>query len=285
MNTKRTFDLWFWCSLLVFAVIIAGICFLPSKLVQPGCLDFRDTGQIGDTIGGIMSPFVAIAASILTFIAFWVQFKANIFQRQDISLERFENNFFEMLHLHKEITKGIMFEIKERGAYTKYYGYDAFDCLYIRADLGDRDKNGVGVKGIFEKFDKETADKIYTSDYYVRCLDHYFRMLYRIIKYVDDSEVITDKQKYDYICIIRATLSWYELLLLFYNGISSNGRDNFKPYIEKYALLNNLRIEELATEEERQLYQSKLDEQYSFSQDEDRDMKYEYKKGAFVHKE
>ena len=44
---------------------------------------FSDTGEIGDTIGGITGPFIAIAAAGLTFIAFWVQYKANIQQRQD----------------------------------------------------------------------------------------------------------------------------------------------------------------------------------------------------------
>ena len=46
---------------------------------------------------------------------------------------------------------------------------------------------------------------------------------------------------YEYICILRAQLSDYELGLLCYNCLSDNGRDKFKPLIEKYALFNNLR--------------------------------------------
>ena len=80
------------------------ILFLPVLLTKfPFCIsDFSNTGPIGDTIGGIMGPFVAIAAAILTFLAFWVQFKANEQQRKDIAKERFESNFYELLHLHKE---------------------------------------------------------------------------------------------------------------------------------------------------------------------------------------
>mgnify|MGYP006981304488 FL=1 len=72
------------------------ILFLPILLTKfPFCIsDFSNTGPIGDTIGGIMGPFVAIAAAILTFLAFWVQFKANEQQRKDIALERFESNLF-----------------------------------------------------------------------------------------------------------------------------------------------------------------------------------------------
>lgn len=108
-------------------------------------------------------------------------------------------------------------------------------------------------------------------------------MLYRIIKYVDESHVIDDNQKYNYVCILRATLSWYELLVLFYNGLSDNGNKHFKPLVEKYALFNNLRIEELASSDDQVLYQSKLNADYPFSRDENRNMSLEYKKGAFVH--
>lgn len=84
--------------------------FLPVLLTKfPFCIsDFSNTGPIGDTIGGIMGPFVAIAAAMLTFLAFWVQFKANEQQRKDIALERFESNFFELLHFHQEITNGLL---------------------------------------------------------------------------------------------------------------------------------------------------------------------------------
>jgi hypothetical protein len=60
------------------------------------------TGTIGDTIGGTLGPFIAIIAAILTFMAFYIQYQANQQQRVDLTIERFENKFFEMLRLHKE---------------------------------------------------------------------------------------------------------------------------------------------------------------------------------------
>jgi hypothetical protein len=48
--------------------------------------DFSDTGQIGDTIGGITAPFINGIAAILVFIAFKAQIKANeIFKNQEKS--------------------------------------------------------------------------------------------------------------------------------------------------------------------------------------------------------
>ena len=85
MNNS-TFTKDFWRYLIIFVVAIVIICFFPFWFTKSGLLDFTNTGQIGDTIGGVMGPFVAIAASVLTFLAFWVQYKANEQQRKDIAL-------------------------------------------------------------------------------------------------------------------------------------------------------------------------------------------------------
>jgi len=70
-------------------------------------------------------------------------------------------------------------------------------------------------------------------------LGHYFRALYHLIKFVDESDFV-DKSDIEgrrrYTSIARAQLSIHELGLLFYNGVSSYG-DKFKPLIEKYGLL------------------------------------------------
>lgn len=55
--------------------------------------------------------------------------------------------------------------------------------------------------------------------------------------------------------------------------------------IEKYALINNLRIGLLASTEDINLYGRKIGELYSFEQDQGRNMDMEYKKSAFVYNE
>lgn len=75
-------------------------------------IDFSKSGQIGDTIGGITGPVIALLASFLTFLAFWVQMRANKtqveqFKKIDRStkLERFETRFLELIRLHRENVK------------------------------------------------------------------------------------------------------------------------------------------------------------------------------------
>ena len=92
--------------LFLIAVFISPYFFIQSSFIQS---NFQNSGQIGDTIGGIVGPLIAIVAAILTFFAFWVQYRANQqqvktikSQNADIKLQRFENNFFEMLKIHRE---------------------------------------------------------------------------------------------------------------------------------------------------------------------------------------
>lgn len=87
--------------------------------------DYTTTGPIGDTIGGISAPFIGILSAILTFLAFYVQYKANKLQTEQFTkelekqkkddaerekswqIERFENKFYELLRLHKDNVKEI----------------------------------------------------------------------------------------------------------------------------------------------------------------------------------
>ena len=274
----NTFTKDFWFSLLFYALIIIVICYLPycfthNYLEKINC-DFTETGQIGDTIGGTMGPFVAIAASILTFLAFWVQYKANILQRKDIALERFESNLFQMIQVQEEITNNLSYTPEDgadRHFGNVFKGRDVFKILYSEKGWNE-------TWGIQDEI-KEGGRTAYIEDKDIYILDHYFRHLYRIIKYIDEAEILKNntKEKYKYTSIVRSGLSYYELLMLFYNCLSTNGVDKFKPLIEKYTLFNNLRLDLLATEEDKSLYIA--------VRNGEKEKEGEYNQGAFIFKD
>lgn len=145
--------------------------------------------------------------------------------------------------------KGHSLEIKGRQVFAYYYNY-----LPIEGINATGLREGIRQSGI-ECYKATTSDGI---------LDHYFRYLYRIIKYVDECQLLpTNKQKHDYICVLRAQLSCYELLMLFYNcQIPDQGRHKFKDYIERYQLFNNLRTDLLARPGEKRLYTNKMKPDY-----------------------
>ena len=129
--------------LLVLILVIISF-FIPFILTRPAInndFNFSETGQIGDTIGGLMNPFVALAGVIVTGLAFYIQFKANLQQRElfiqeqfenkkqlqeqidiqnkQIKRQQFESQFYEMLKLHRDnvtemIITGYDFEEEEK---------------------------------------------------------------------------------------------------------------------------------------------------------------------------
>ena len=73
-----------WSLAIAALVIILAGCLAPWLFTLPGTPDFTNTGEIGDTIGGTMSPFVGIAGVIMTFVAFMMQVRANEIQREQL---------------------------------------------------------------------------------------------------------------------------------------------------------------------------------------------------------
>ena len=111
---------WLWVVIIISLLIILT---LPAILTLPGYFDFSNTGEIGDTIGGIMNPFIAIVAALLTFFAFWVQFEANKNQREDISIERHEAKYYKMLDIYSEMTNNLdVHGIRGKEAFAELVG-------------------------------------------------------------------------------------------------------------------------------------------------------------------
>lgn len=273
MSEQHTFDNKFCICLIVAIVLVIAISFLPYLLTSTSysVVDFTNSGQIGDTIGGIMGPFIAIIAALLTFLAFWVQFKANQQQRHDIAVERFESNLFQMFQMQESIVNGLYYTPTD-GADRRYgesfHGRNVFYALY---ELKGWDSD-YGLKSLIRTYGYDA----YENDNEILILDHYFRHLYRIFKYIDDAKLFSDKEKYNYASMARSSLSPYELVMLFYNGLTTNGKEKFKPLIEKYAILNNLRIDLLGEVYDQAVYRKRFELDFNIENKDN-----VYNRGAF----
>ncbi|WP_245537675.1 hypothetical protein [Sediminispirochaeta smaragdinae] len=90
--------------------LIALSIVAPYLLTRPSSnISFSNTGQIGDTIGGLTAPVLAILGSFLTFMAFYIQYTANKIQIDNIEvlrkkdqLEAYENKVLSMLQMHRK---------------------------------------------------------------------------------------------------------------------------------------------------------------------------------------
>ncbi|MEO6825001.1 MAG: putative phage abortive infection protein [Nitrosospira sp.] len=69
-------------------------------------------------------------------------------------------------------------------------------------------------------------------------LSHYFKILYRILKILDDSD-IEEKEKFRYVKILRSQISENEMLAIYYNSHSNYG-GKFYNYVLTYNFLKHL---------------------------------------------
>ncbi len=187
-------------------------------------------------------------------------------QNETMRLQRFENTFFNLLQLHHQIVQGIDYR------YEKVPRKKAMSSVLIPKEpkevliLTGRDVFQFLYRNLAARLSKSPAsswEELYFKEYLLAQTDfgHYFRNLYRIVKLVDEatfSDVEREDYliKYRYTSILRAQLSDFETLWLFYNGVSRNGAHKFKGLIEKYSLLKTIPINLLAHSEHFHLYES-----------------------------
>ncbi|MDB5004935.1 MAG: hypothetical protein JWQ34_3160 [Mucilaginibacter sp.] len=144
------------------------------------------------------------------------------------SLQRFESTFFQMVTLHHNLVNSAAARDERGNAIA--VGRESFIAIN-----GWLIKRWNPLKNLAEEDIISTYLSLYDS--YQHVLGHYFRNLYHIFKFIDESSISNKKL---YANIIRAQLSSNELLLLVYNCLSTNGDEKFKPLVEKYSVLKNL---------------------------------------------
>lgn len=159
-------------------------------------------------------------------------------QNELFDKQRFENTFFNLLQNYSSLVEKFEFT----HYISKHTGINVFglmlDCLNNNLWLDVNRFDGL-FKNLKLK-DKEIGCEMY-SDFSSKypSLGSYYRQLYRIIKFVDESK-LNDCEKYQYVSFLRSQLSDSQLMLLFYNCTLGNGVDKFKPLVEKWVLLKNL---------------------------------------------
>ena len=89
------------CAFLLGVAVFAP-SFVSSEFRDSSSDFFQGAANITATLYNSMSPFIAIVAALLTFIAFWVQHEANEKMLKNHERQEVERQFYEMLRIHKE---------------------------------------------------------------------------------------------------------------------------------------------------------------------------------------
>lgn len=251
--------------------ILDGLSFLGFQLTIDGYND------LGEFVGGISTPFLSTSAFILLYLTYKSQKKElsesrKILKKQSLIVEKqiFDTTFFNSLELLNNIIQNITYEQEQYtglGVYEKpiqLRGRECFRHLYNDFQKVHEKKVHEWIdENMFEaaagehfKVPKESSEKIILTAYneffdtYQGEVGHYFRTLYNIIKYVKDNNLKTPKY---YTNLVRAQLSSFEHLLLFYNCKSDYG-SKFYPLIIEFSLLDNMPKDKVLEEIHLQFY-------------------------------
>jgi len=233
--------------------------------------DSQHWGQFGDYVGGLVNPLVGIATVLLVLINIRIQqreLKASLHQMQlsnkHTARQSFEQSLFAWLSNYRELLQSINI-----GNGTKF-GRDALLEWYwrrlssgrilretISTSIGElllRDSGNPNAviqkvqEGILAgrldakelHFLYDAASRNYTNLYkeHRTDLDALFRTLYRLFLWIDSYAIDLD-QKRHYASLVRAQLSWIELVYLLFNGLTPEGK-KFATLCNKYAMFDNL---------------------------------------------
>lgn len=240
-------------------------------------------GLFGDSTGAINTLFSSLAFAGVILTIYW-QIQESSKNKEEDHRKQFEDVFFRMAGNFEQIITGLRIEVKDSDLFDFTSLWNSFGSNNplrvaninngpmttpsmsavqnaqpaITTDSPIRDrivKEGREVfQFLYEQQKKEGYSMMQAIEesgidgyegFMQGELDHYYRYFYRILRYIDDSKLIDSEQKYSYATILRAHLSIYELLLLYYNGLSDAGCDRLKPLMERYSMLDNMREEKL----------------------------------------
>jgi hypothetical protein len=188
--------------------------------------------EFSDTLGPL-NALLAATAALAAFAALNAQKRENAAlaaraeaDQRSATRRDFENTFFRMLDLLRSTVDET--RAKHPHVSEPFSGRNAFKMIL--------DYHGLTTGT--DEFDKSRWDQIYTQ--YQSQLGHYFRLLYQIVRFVDESPV---PDKMLYIRTLRATLSNPEIVLLGLNAWHGD-YPKMRIFIEKYSLLHNITASE-----------------------------------------
>lgn len=256
----------FLALIFVLGIYFVGISRIDSVLSYFGFegasgITNNDRGTFGDSTGFINTLFSSLAFAGVILTLYW-QIKENGKNKEEDHRKQFEDVFFHMTENFETIISGLKIEVVTPFSYLG----DSWQLMGV----DQKERQFVEGREVFRYLyeqrqidGKYMIDAIITSktdgyeEFMEGHLDHYFRYFYRILRYIDGSTMIDDKQKYRYASLLRAHMSSYELLIMHYNGLSAVGRKKLKPLLEKYSMLKNVREEKLShhsIDEERRFF-------------------------------
>ncbi len=223
--------------LLAAAPLITYFCYFHS---YPVSLDPKDWGPFGDYVGGLLNPVISLLAFCAIIGSLWLQQKEITGGIDEFRHTTIESNLWQLMRIHNEISDDIVISTETN---SRIRGRACFQVFHRRLrELYDRSnkRNDTFCNETDEKR-AQTVYDLFLQDYEV-CVSTYFKLLERILvlisKFRAPGDEKRDSTEYEHVETMRASLSYDELVLLFFHGACKS--DKLKSLIEQYNMLKNL---------------------------------------------
>ena len=262
----------------------------PKPSIEP---TIENLGTFGDSAGFWNAIFSALAM-IAVVITLYYQFHKDRRDEERIAIAQFQDQFFKMVSILSEIVSELRINQNNKPTFTysipDNVGYDMTEGNQSATSSSAMQLQAEQVKDItgracfqyiyHEKSDGKNVgqhlanetrgdqDAIASEELYLSLrkiignhFDHYFRTIYRILKFIDDIDLGNcDKEKQTEVkdlCadLLRAQLSTFELALIYYNGLFPQFRNSSKKLYERYCIFNNLDPQILILPSEKNYYE------------------------------
>ncbi len=241
--------------LTIFSILFVVVTLYAFISNTNNLYSLQDLSNLGQYLSGTSGILVSLIVAIAALLAYFEQRKQILLFEHSNHKQSIENAFFQLLKYHEEIVKNLdVTAISPAGPPVNLYqGRNAFKNMYdiLKLKFNENLMNSDINNDLTEPPNVEKKKKMLNLinmtyiDFDKTCqpyLGYYFRNLYYIITLIDRDIILTDTEKNFYIKMLRAHLSTYELLLLFYSSLSERGNKNAMPLIERYHLLKHVEI-------------------------------------------
>ncbi|XDD45340.1 putative phage abortive infection protein [Leptospira sp. WS39.C2] len=255
--------------ILVFGLILIHFPFLWEPLnLKINVFDLNKSSDYGGYLSGYVGSFLLLLNILLLLYIHYEQAKSE-----------FEKQFYTFLDIHRSNVERIRylgftsteaiekivefydnilnefikngwknnpFEQKLNEAYfVIFYGYNerAFQIVNKNYNKNSSDYYSRITNIIFHT---KGAEKVEYNEQMElpgleKYLSTYFRHLFQIVRFIDESDKLTNKQKFIFSRILRAQLTNHEQALLLINSLGIIGKEwKYKNYLVKYQLVKNI---------------------------------------------
>lgn len=205
-----------------------------------------DWAQFGSYLAGLAGPSLSFISILILIATLRSQQQELNAQREQISIQAFEQSFFSLLRSYQESLSRLVF-ISTTSGVSKKNGPDAL--LWLLSDFSQPQQNTKNIDDFTNIELEDPADvKLFITKYWNNKYREYevhlksiTHLLFSLISWVNSHSNLSPRQKWNYIVLIRNHLTSPELRVIYlYNFFKENSKQIH--LINKYALFDDLDI-------------------------------------------